>query len=245
MTAMIFYENAVPLNREQHQGLRVKAGSNDYGFAARTNSLLLAGTEIVEAARDYPVVFIGSEGQFTLAALVGLAGQRNLFVNAEGHWTPHAYLPAFVRRYPFVLAQATSADESLTVCVDESSPLLSREEGEPLFDEEGRETAALANVLEFLRLFHAEMTRTREFANRLHELGLLEQKVITVDRKGEKQQLEGMWVVDEARLLQLPDETVLSLFRSGFLGWVHAHLLSLGNVTRLARRLDELERAGA
>ncbi|MDO8299945.1 SapC family protein [Lacisediminimonas sp.] len=243
MAAMIFYERAIPLNRERHQSLKVLHKQNDFGFAAKTNSLLLAGSELAEAARDYPVVFVGNaEGPFTLAALVGLESNRNLFVDAQGNWSANTYLPAFARRYPFVLAGVDGSDD-LTVCIDEASPWLGAVEGEALFDAAGKETPYLNSVLDFLRLFHNEMTRTRAFGSKLQELGLLVPKVISVDREGQKQQLEGLWVVDETRLAGLSDEQGLSLLRSGYLGWIYAHLLSLGNVARLARKMDELRLA--
>ncbi|WP_151447200.1 SapC family protein [Lacisediminimonas profundi] len=239
MTDMVFYERAVPLNRDRHHKLKIDVRQNDFSFAAKTNSVLLAGSELAEAARDYPIVFVGQEGgPFTMAALLGLEANRNLFVDEQGRWSPNTYLPAFARRYPFVLA-GTDASEDLTVCIDEACEYLGEASGEALFGADGQEAAYLKNVLDFLRLFHTEMTRTSAFAARLAELGLLVPKVIAVEREGKKQQLEGLWVVDEVRLGQLGDEQSVSLLRSGYLGWIHAHLLSLGNVARLARRMDE------
>jgi hypothetical protein len=43
-------------------------------------------------------------------------------------------------------------------------------------------------------------------------------------------------VVDEKKLLGLSDEVVLSLFRSGELSWIYAHLMSISNLKRLTHR---------
>ncbi|GAA4012120.1 SapC family protein [Actimicrobium antarcticum] len=238
MTTMIFYERAIALNRARHQNLKLDLKSDHFTFAANTNSVLLAGSEFAEASRDYPIVFVGKEGgPFTLAALVGLGDKENLMVSASGKWEEGTYIPAFIRRYPFVLAGTDDA-ESLTVCVDEAYGGLNEERGEGLFAVDGAQSDYLNNVIEFLRLFHSEMRRTSTFAAKLAELGILTSKVITIERDGKKQTLEGLWVVDEAKLDALDDASMLELVRTGYLGWVYAHLLSLNNIARLAKRLD-------
>lgn len=81
---MLFYERAGALNRERHQKLRIEPVPNRFTFAAKTNAMLLASTELAEAARDYPIVFVGQEGgPFSLAALVGLRNDENLMVDAD------------------------------------------------------------------------------------------------------------------------------------------------------------------
>lgn len=243
MTTMLFYSRAVPLNREQHRDLRVLQRPNPFGFSAQTNSVLLAAVEIPMAQQNYPIVFIGKEGgPFTLGVLVGLRDEENLFVSADGAWTAGAYVPAFVRRYPFVLAEAGENDP-LTVYVDEAYDGISMTEGVPIFDDEGKESDYLKGVIDFLRNFHGEMKRTAQFASRLSELGLLESKVISVEREAVQQTLQGVWVVSEEKLRALSDEVVLELFRSGYLGWIYIHLASLANISRLAERLGE--RVGA
>ena len=243
---MLFYERAVALNRERHQKLRMNALPDHYAFAAKTNAVLLASTELAEAARDCPIVFVGPEGgPFALAALVGLRNDENLLVDDAGRWDPQTYVPAFARRYPFVLAEGE--DKSvLTVCVDEAYSGLNEERGEALFEADGTESAYLKRVLDFLRAFHADMQRTRDFAARLNELGLLSSKVITIEQqragKTERQLLEGVWVVDEEKLRGIDDQRVVEVFRNGYMGWIYAHLLSLGNVRRLAARLDRASR---
>jgi len=239
MSTTTFYERAIALNRERHQKLKIKVASDHYAFAAKTNALPIAGTEFDDVARHYPIVFVGKEpGSFSAAALLGLRDHENLFVNAKGEWTPDTYITAFARRYPFILADMEEPGR-FSVCVDESYAGLNEKKGEALFDADGKETPYLERVLVFLRTFHEEILRTRVFANRLAELGLLEPKVITVERAGQKQHLQGLWIVDSAKLSGIDDVRVVELFRSGYLGWIHAHKLSLGNIAQLAKRLDE------
>jgi SapC len=238
MADLIFYERPVALNRDQHRHLRIAPSPQHYGFAARTNALPLASSEFAEAARDYPVVFVGEEGKpFSVAALVGLRDAENLLVDAEGRWSEGTYIPAFARRYPFVLASAGEG-QPLTVCIDEVYPGLNAEQGEPLFDDAGKESPYLQRALEFLQVFHEEAGRTAAFASRLKELGLLVPKVLNLERNGDRRTLQGIWMVDAQRLAGLDDQRVVELFRAGYLQWIHAHLMSLGTLPRLVARLD-------
>ena len=239
---MIFYQRAIALNRERHQKLHIEPVADHFAFAAKTNAVLLASTEIAEAARDHPIVFAGEAGgPFALAALVGLRDDENLLVDETGRWETNTYIPAIARSYPFALAGDDTASV-LTVCVDEAYAGLNEERGEALFDDEGHESAYLKRVLDFLRAFHADMQRTREFAARLNELGLLVSKTVTVNTPEggatDRRVLNGVWVVDEEKLRAIDDARVVELFRNGYMGWIYAHLLSIRNVQRLAVRLQ-------
>lgn len=247
MADFMFYERPVPLNRDVHRRLRIQQAPDHYAFAAQTNAVPIASTEFAEAARDYPIVFVGEEGgPFGVAALVGLRDRENLMVDGEGRWAEGVYVPAFARRYPFVLARGEEASDNLTVCIDEVYPGLSEHAGEPLFDDQGAPTQQLARALEFLRLFHDESTRTSAFADRLKALGLLVPKIVNLERSGQRLTLQGLWMVDQERLRSIDDARVVELFRAGYLGWIEAHLLSLGSLPRLVARLDaRLQQAAA
>lgn len=240
MAEIMFYARPVALNRDRHLKLKLAVAPNHFAFAAKTNAVPIASNELIEAARDYPIVFVGEEGgPFNVAALVGLRNNENLMVDTEGRWAPGTYIPAFARRYPFVLARTPESEQQLTVCVDEVYPGLSEETGEALFEADGTESAYLKRLLEFLQLFHQEAERTAAFANRLRDLGLLVPKVINVERKGERQVLQGLWIVDGAKLAGIDDARVVELFRLGYLHWIQAHLISLGSLSRLTALLDE------
>jgi len=219
MTTMLFYEKTVALNREAHQNLSIKIQPDHFAFAKKTNSVLLTAGEFPLAALDYPLVFVGQPGgPFTAVALLGLAADENLMVSAEGKWEPDTYIPAFVRRYPFVLA-VDEANGNLTVCLDEAYAGWNQTEGQRLFEADGKDSDYLKNMVDFLRRFHAEMNQTNAFASRLAELGLLSSKVITLEHEGSKSTLDGLWVVDEQKLMALNDVQTLELARAGYLAW--------------------------
>lgn len=236
MASTAFYKQPVALNRERHAQFKLAIAPDHSAFAAHTNAVPITGTEFIEAARDYPLLFArDADGSLSMCALVGLRDNENLMVDAAGCWAAGTYVPAFVRRYPFVLSTAPGSDQ-LTVCLDEAYPGLSTAQGEPLFDTAGAESPYLKNMLDFLRVFNNEVQRTALFAKTLDEMGLLVSKVVTVERDGQTHTLQGLWVVDEAKYRALDDARVIELFRHGLLPWVEAHLLSLGNLNRLLQR---------
>jgi SapC len=233
---MLMYEKLTPINREQHRQLRVKPSAKHLSFAKETNSVLVAVSELPLAALDFPCVFVASGDQHTMVSVVGLRDQENLFIDSDGRWDMNSYVPAFIRRYPFVLAEEPGSTQ-LTVCVDETFDGLNQAEGEALFDAEGKDTPYLQNLQKFLLDYHNDMQRTAAFAKRLSDLDLLVERNIDFKLGDQQLNLKGFKVVDEQKLHALDAKVVQELFSTGALGWIHAHLLSLNNVTKLGARL--------
>ena len=237
MSDLVYYEKPVLLDRERHRRRRVRPG-NSFAFAARANSLVLAAAEFGEASREYAIVFTrGDGGKVAPVVMLGLRSRENLFVQEDGRWDAR-YIPAFVRRYPFVLAQLPG--QAMAACIDEAYGGFSDTEGEALFDEQGQETPFLRNALEFLSQYQREHLRTEAFCRRLDEAGLLTEMNARADlADGRSFTVNGLLVVDEKKLLALPDATALALFRSGELHLVSMHLVSLSNMQRLVDRLSQ------
>ena len=235
---LIFYRNTVAIDRNTHRHTRLATLPSPFGFAAGTNSVLLAGREFAAAALSYPIVFVGDRDKGrSAAALLGLRDAENLFVDASGRWSAGDYIPAFVRRYPFVLAEEEGVDR-YTVCMDAACPGFGEGEGERLFEDDGSESAYLQRNIDFMLTYRAEMARTAGFARMLDDLELLVPKTVAVEHAGARHALEGFLVVDEARFAALGDDQVLALWKQGYLPWVIQHLGSLQNVARLASRLE-------
>jgi hypothetical protein len=238
MTTLLFYEKPVSLNKDLHLKTRIKQ-IDGFGFASPTNSIPLAAVEFVDAAREYPIAFTGQDGgaQFPIA-LLGVRKNENLFVKEKGNWGGR-YIPAFVRRYPFVLAEKQGADD-FNVFIDEAYEGLGKKDGIRLFGDDGEPSDMLKQAMDFLSSYQGEIMRTRAFVERLQALDLLVPRVLQVERNGAAPMvLQGFSVVDEERLTALDDAQLLDLARSGYLIWIYAHLMSLGNVSRLSELLDQ------
>lgn len=238
MKTLLIYDDLVSLDRDQHRQLRLAATDKAFAFARETNSVLIAASELPLAALDFPCVFIEAADGHSLAALVGLRDHENLFVQPSGAWARGAYLPAFFRRYPFVLAEA-EGEPTLTVCLDRAYAGLNTDKGEALFDAEGKETPWLEEIKRFLLSFRQEMGASRDFANHLASLELLQDGAIEYTLDGEKSSLRGFKTVNETKLRALDGATLQDLAAKGWLGWIYAHLLSVHQVQRLALRLDD------
>jgi hypothetical protein len=237
MTDAVYYEKPVLLDREKHKRLRVKP-SEDFAFAGKANSVYLAGVEFNEAMKEYPIVFTrAANGRMVPVAVLGLRARENLFVDEKGGWSGR-YVPAFVRRYPFVLASL--AADQLGVCIDEAYKGFNLKEGELLFDEQGANTPFLQNALQFLENFQREFVRTEAFCQKLEQFGLFREMNARAELKdGRNFTVNGLYIVDEKKLLELPDASALALFRTGEIHLVSMHLVSLSNMQRLTDRLAE------
>jgi hypothetical protein len=250
---VIFYERPVPLNRVDHKDLRLK-GTPNLKFAMKAHSVPLTGVEFSFAARDLLIVFAGNDAKDAgPVALLGLRKDENLYVDAEGQWAPNTYVPAFVRRYPFVLAEKPEGapGEELTVFLDEDYSGFDKTEGERLFNEDGTDTEMLTKAVGFLGEFQQNVARTRWFMEQLNKHDLLESRNIRLQR-GEPDSpdsrsinLNGLFVVSEEKLRSLDAQTAQEFAKEGVFGWIYAHLLSLGNIDRLARRLELREKDDA
>jgi hypothetical protein len=244
---VLFYERPVPLNRNQHKDLRLK-GIPSLKFAAVAHSVPLTGAEFPVAARDVPILFAGqSMEEAGPMALLGLRQNENLLVDEHGQWAPGMYVPAFVRRYPFILAEKPEGAEGddFTVFLDEAYEGFGSEEGERLFKEDGSDSEMLANAVGFLGEFQQHVVRTHWFMDQLRKHDLLEPRNIRLEKEGNAINLNGLFVVNEEKLRQLDEKTAHEFLKEGVMGWIYAHLLSLSNIDRLAQRLDQRERARA
>jgi hypothetical protein len=237
MSTFAFYQKVVALNPDMHRNLKFAADEVSFSFAADTTAVLLAGIEFAEAVREYPIVFVRGQDQLMRpVALLGVRNGENLFVDEQGKWDAR-YIPAFVRRYPFVMAEGGAAGQ-LVVCIDESCPAFNARNGELLINAEGKLEPRMNEVMQFLQNFQREFARTELIAKQLDELGLFVQQGARFDTSGgETFQLNDFYLIDEAKFGQITDAKLPELFRSGALGLAYLHLASMGNMRRLLDRV--------
>lgn len=256
MAEVLFYEHPVPLNRAAHKDLRLK-GVPNLKFAMNAHSVPITGVEFGVAARDLMIVFAGTDAASAgPMALLGLRQNENLYVDADGRWEQNIYIPAFVRRYPFVLAEkpADQPGDDFTVFLDEHYEGFNTSEGERLFKEDGADTELLTRAVGFLTEFQQNVARTKWFVEQLNKHDLLEPRNIRLQKDGKDGaeaksiSLNGLFVVNEDKLRTLDEKTAQEFAREGVFGWIYAHILSLANIDRLTQRLsarEQVEAAGS
>lgn len=221
----LFYKNPVPVEPGRHAtaGLRERVA---YSFARETNAIPLTASEIVHAARHYPVVF--SKDSPTPFAVVGLRDKENLFVDAEGTWRDGYYVPAYVRRYPFIFSEVPDSRQ-LVLCVDEASEHFEIASTAPFFVD-GKPSEALQRSFKFNETFQLHYEDTRRFGEWLEENGMLEGKLARAELgNGQTLTLQGFRLLNPEKLRALDDDRVLELHKRGWLPLMHFHLQSLQN----------------
>ena len=233
---LLIYESAVPVNPGRHTGVSVDA-TDSYAFSAGVNAVPLMAVEFPRASAEYAIVFTAEGDDVMPAVVLGIRNEQNLYLSSDAHWKAD-YIPAFIRRYPFVFSSNTDG-RTLTLCIDESHPGVNREgRGGALFGADGKPTAYVEKVLEFLKEYQAHFERTKAFARRAKELGLLEPMQANVTTpKGEKMALNGFMVVSRDKLRNLPAETLAQLAKNDELELLYLHLASMRNFNEVKDRL--------
>lgn len=234
---MLFYELATPISQIRHGDWAVSPAP-DFGFARATNSVPVTIPEFLAVSQEYPLVFSMDGDVAQPAALLGVTQDQNLFIRADGSWDGR-YVPAFVRRYPFVFS-ASDDGETLSLCLDEAYPHIDRSgaSGERLFDKDSR-SPYLQRMLDFVNAYHQESQRTVDFGRMIAGLGILEPQEARVDHPGGGQsKLQGFYVVNRDKLRALPAEKLADLVRTDALELLYIHLQSLSCFDRLAARLQ-------
>ena len=236
-TQLLIYEKAAPVTNQRHRDWSIKKGS-DCTFAKHVNAVPLTAVEFAAAALEYAIVFTGAAEAIMPSVILGMRDRQNLYLNEDGSWRAK-YLPAFIRRYPFVFA---SSDEGrrFALCLDEAfSGCNQAGLGERLFDAEGTRTQYLDGVLNFLQQYQGQFQSTQAFCKKLHDLDLLEpmQAQIALPT-GEKIALTGFMAVNRDRLKKLSGEKLAELVQANELELIYIHLQSIRNISFMADRLS-------
>lgn len=232
---VLFYVKPEPLSLEAHGALGVNAVDKPYAFVANGHVVPLTVTEFSPAALSYPVIFVGDKK--LPVAVMGLRSDENLFVEPNGDFKGEAYIPAFVRRYPFVFAN-DQENNRLILCVDTAAAFVSENAEVPLF-ENGQPSQYTQQAMEFCNNFEQERVRTESFVQLLQDLDLLEvrESVFTPRNPdgtaGEPQKIADYFAVSEDKLKALPADKLVELRDNGALGQIYAHLVSLLGWDRL------------
>ncbi|MGD2171932.1 MAG: SapC family protein [Gammaproteobacteria bacterium] len=235
-TQLLFYKEAIPVSKEQHAAYSIDT-TQDYRFASAVNSVPLTAAEFPFAARDFVIVFAGPEIPMP-AAILGVQQDKNLFVAEDGHWQGR-YIPAFVRRYPFVFS-SNEDNSTFTLCVDKTFQGLNEAgRGERLFNEEGENSAYLEKMLEFLQEYQVQFQRTQAFCRKLKDFDLLESMQAQISLpSGSQQSLTGFQVISRDRLKALDGDKLAELAKTDALELAYLHLQSLNNFSLMVEKTD-------
>ena len=233
----IFYQDPRPLDPSNFGKHGLKR-SRTCSFAAKDNTIPISLAEFQHAQKCYPIIFVGDPPQ--PAIVVGFAQGENLFVSPEGTWLDDFYVPNYVRRYPFVLAEVPG-DERLFLCADAKSDMITDKNPDAPFFVDGKPTEIVSQALEFCRRYQEEIVLTRAFSADLKKHNLLTEIELQFTRPDGTQQAAGKVVsIDSAAFEKLPDDVFLNLRKGGVLPCFYFQQVSLANWSRLMLRREKL-----
>ncbi|AQR73978.1 SapC family protein [Sphingomonas sp. LM7] len=224
----LFYNQLEPLSSQAHADFRIRV-RDKAPFLAKQHAVPVTVEEFPLVQRYLPIVFSVGEDPVPLA-LMGLNEGVNTFFDDEGTLLePNFYVPAYIRRYPYLLARLRPESDELSLCFDPSSDTIGAfEEGDKLF-ENGEPTETTKNILQFNEQFEQAGARTAMFMKDLKELNILIDGEVTIQQEGNEQPFiyRGFMMIDENKLNELRGDQLRKIVQNGMLPLIYAHLFSL------------------
>ena len=236
------YTKPEPINVQAHKGKGVKYSDKPFEFLTQTHFVPVTLGEFAPASGRYPLIFLGENK--TPVAAMGLRQGENVFVDPKTfEMEPFAYLPAYVRRYPFVAASHKDEEGRFTVCVDAQSPIVSDNPDQPFFTDAGEPTDFLNRAVEFVRRFEGDVKATQDFVAKMNELDLFDQQQATFQPRdqqgqpsGDPQVVASYWAVSGEKLRSISPEVLAELRDNTYLAAIYAHMMSLSQWEFLINR---------
>ncbi|WP_174297372.1 SapC family protein [Sphingomonas bacterium] len=233
----LFYNGLEPLSSDTHRDWRVRK-TESAPFLLGQHAIPVTVEEFPLVQRNYPIVFSQGADAVPLA-LLGLNEGVNTFAADDGRFYENVYVPAYVRRYPFMLARLSADAQQLSLCFDPTSDVVGAyDEGERLFDEDGQPSAVTRELLGFNEMFEQAGQRTTAFMNELRELDLLMDGETTITEDGANTPFvyRGFQIVNEEKLAAMRGDQLRKMSQSGLLPLAYAHLFSLSLMRDLFAR---------
>ena len=224
----LFYKDLMPLNSRDHSDWRARS-VDKASWLGSQHAIPLTVEEFPLAQRNFPIVFSAGDNPVPLA-LMGLNEGVNVFFEDDGTPRGDAYVPAYIRRYPFLLAKLRPDAEEMSLCFDPSSDILGDfKDGEALFAD-GQPTDHTKGVLEFCEKFEEAGARTQAFMKEITDAGLLMDGEVAIQQNDKPDQpylYRGFRMVNQEKLKELDSDKLKAWHESGLLPLIYAHLMSL------------------
>lgn len=227
-TLPLFYKDLVPLNSKEHAKWSTR-GIDNAKFMEGAHAVPLTAEEFMMANRDFPIIFSAGDNPVPLA-LMGLNEGVNIFMDDKGKFTEQVYIPAYVRRYPFMLAKLNQGSDELSLCFDPTSEAVGnyKKNAQPLFDGE-KPTENTQAILKFCEDFEQAGAKTQAFMEELKKEDLLMDGEVSIQQVDVEKPFvyRGFKMIDENKMRELTGEKLRKMNQNGMLPLIYAHLASL------------------
>ena len=233
----LLYNSLEALNSGQHAKMKLRKDVK-LDHVGTTHAIPVTVEEFVFVQRFYPIIFSAGDMPVPLA-LLGLNEGVNTYFDGEGKpLEKDIYVPAYLRRYPFMLAKLQASSDELSLCFDPTSEPMSEDgDGPALFDGD-QPSETTRNILGFCEQFEQAGQRTQSFMDDLLKSGLLMDGEVAIQPDGAEQPFlyRGFRMVDEEKLRELRGDELRKMNQSGMLPAVYAHLFSLSQIREIFAR---------
>ncbi len=225
----VLYKDLIPLNSKEHSKWTSRT-VDKAPWIANVHAIPLTVEEFPAAQRDFPIVFSAGENPVPLA-LMGLNEGVNVFFEEDGTPRGAPYVPAYARRYPFLLAKIDPNSDSLSLCFDPTSDLVGEsEDGTPLFTEGNEPSEHTNGLLQFCEKFEEAGSKTQMFVEELKKAELLMDGEVSINRNdGEDKPFvyRGFQMINQEKLAKLRGDQLRKWSENGMLPLIYAQLFSV------------------
>lgn len=233
----LFYKKPVPLDASQHKPLGLVENFG-LGFTKNINAVPINMIEMPQICHFYPIAF-SPDDNATPVALMGLRDNENLFLNDKNEWPENYYIPAYIRRYPFIFSEVPDQDQ-LTLCIDMDDKIVNEKGTQKFFNDDDSPSELSQNALEFCKSYHAAAQQTLEFSQALAASDLLVDRQADIGLPdGKRISFSGFKIIDEEKLANMSDKDFMEWRKKGWLPFLYAHLFSGAQWQKLTRLLNE------
>ncbi len=233
----LFYTRPEPLSSEKHAKLGLKKNFG-IGFTREINAVPINMIEMPQVCHFYPIAF-SPDGNATPVAILGLRDKENLYLRENGLWEDSTYIPAYIRRYPFIFSELPGGNDQLTLCVDMDDKVVEEGSEQAFFDRDGKPSQLSSTALEFCKSYHSAAQQTLEFSKALSASGLLVEREAQINVAGNRRiNFSGFRIIDEKKLSEMSDKDFIEWRKKGWLPFLYAHLFSGAQWQRLTFLLN-------
>ena len=225
---LLVYSNVAPISSERHANWFVE-DKEDYEYTQGLNFVPILIAEFAQVSINYPIVFAVGDTETPMpVAILSIEKGINSYLNDNNQWDSE-YVPAFLRRYPFVFTRSQDEQEYYLSIDEDYKGFNQEEKGHPLFSDEKEPGNITKEMHSFSTQYQIEHTKTMEFCVKLHELNLFDRKQVSSTGQDEKEEikLSGFYTVDRTRISTLRESLILELVKDGSYEKICNHLSSL------------------